>query len=277
MTISKLRIIYTVILIGIVAIMIAVIIHDPTDIKLLAKCVVLIIAYIGAIIKLESRRSSFAGRSYELKYQDLIGDAFANNKRAKKKLIKGIILYNDGKYDAAVSGFDDLRKDCVRPVDYAAILTFRALCFSERKGYNEAIATYKELLNYDPQNSRAWSNLGLNYVNSGRTDLAVDAYRNAIRANDKNAYARTNFAVLLLDMDETEEALEQAKAALQINANLQQAISAACLACARLGDNKGAQEYLQRYARAGGDREALEEMMDLEREALEEMRAQETN
>ena len=117
----------------------------------------------------------------------------------------------------------------------------------------------------------------MNYANSGRTDLAADAYRNAIRANDKNAYARTNFAVLLLDMDETEEALEQAKAALQVNANLQQAISAACLACARLGDTKGTQEYLQRYVRVGGDREALEEMIDLEREALEEMRDQETN
>ncbi len=269
MTISKLRIIYIVILIAIIAIMIVTIFRDPSDRKLLAKCASLIIVYIVAIVKLESWRYSFAGRNYELKYQDLIGDAFTNNKSARKQLIKGIILYNDGKYDAAVSKFDNLRKDCIRPADYSAILTFRALCFSERHGYDEAIATYKELLNHAPDNSRAWSNMGMSYAKSGRTDLAADAYRNAIRANDKNAYAHTNLASLLLDTDETkenlEEALKHAKTALQINATLQPALSMACQASARLGDDKGAQEYLHRFARAGGDWKALEEILDLEK------------
>lgn len=237
MTISKLRIIYTVILIVIIAIMVVTILHDPSDIKVLAKCAVLIVAYIVAIAKLESWRSSFVGRAYELKYQDLIGDAFTNNKSARKQLIKGIILYNDGKYDAAVFKFDNLRKNCTSPNDYSAILTFRALCFSERHGYSEAIATYEEFLKYDGQNSRAWSNLGMNYTKSGRTDLAENAYRNAIRANDKNAYAYTNLASLLLDMlyeDETDaalknaEALKYAKTALQINSTLLPHSSAWC-------------------------------------------------
>lgn len=249
MTISKLRIIYIVILIVIIVIMGVTIFRNPSDIKLLAKCATLIVAYIVAIAKLESRRSSFAGRVYELKYQDLIGDAFTNNKSARKQLIKGIILYNDGKYDAAVSKFDDLRKNCTSPNDYSAILTFRALCFSERRGYSEAIATYEELLKYDGQNSLAWSNLGMNYTKLGRTDLAENAYRNAIRANDKNAYAYTNLAFLLLDMlyeDETDaalknaEALKYAKTALRINATLLPALSMACQASARLGNDKDA-------------------------------------
>ena len=41
MTISKFRIIYTVIMFVIIAIMVVTILHDPSDIKVLAKCAVL--------------------------------------------------------------------------------------------------------------------------------------------------------------------------------------------------------------------------------------------
>ena len=271
MTISKLRIIYSVILIAVITIMIVRIVQNPTDVNFMVKGAALLIACIAAIVKIESWRHSFAGRNYELKYQDLIGEAFTDNQSARKQLIKGIILYNDNKYDAAVAKFDSLKKDCTCPADYSAILTFRALCFSDRKGYDEAIATYKELLDHDPENSRAWSNMGRSYEKSGRTDLAADAYRNAIRANDKNAVAHTNYASLLMDLiweDEAEhnknntEALKHAKAALEINATLLQALSMACQASARLGDEKGAQEYLKQFGRAGGDWKALKDVID---------------
>ena len=171
-------------------------------------------------------------------------------------MLKAITVYNQNSYDTAVKLFDSLKKKCTCSADYSAILLFRARCFSERKLYGEAIATYEELLKYDGENSRAWSNLGLCYANSGRTDLAENAYRNAIRTNDKNAYAYTNLASLLLDKDEAAEALKCAETALQINATLQQAISTACLACTSLGDER-AHEYFDRYVRNGGDQVEL--------------------
>ncbi len=284
MSISTLRKIYIVILFAVVVLMVIWIVQDPSDYKLLAKGAGLLIACIVAIIKLESHYSAAAERTYERQYQDLIGNAFTENKSAKKQLIKGLILFNEKKYDAAVARFDNLRKDCVLPADYAAVLTIRALCFSKREGYDEAIATYKELLDHDPQNSRAWSNMGMCYVHNGRTDLAEDAYQNALRADDKNANAHTNYASLLLDMtwdeddeyfplneDNLEKALEHAKAALRINATLQPALSMACQASARMGDVQGAQEYLKQFGRAGGDWKALKEVMDRETAFREEL------
>ena len=60
------------------------------------------------------------------------------------------------------------------------------------------------------------------------------------------------------------EALKYAKTALRINATLLPALSMACQASARLGNDKDAQEYLKQFGRAGGDRKALKETMDFE-------------
>ena len=99
MSISTLRKIYIVILAAVVVIMVIGIVQDPSDHKLLAKGAGLLIACILAIIKLESHYSAAAERTYEQQYQDLIGNAFAENKSAKKQLIKGLILFNEKKYD----------------------------------------------------------------------------------------------------------------------------------------------------------------------------------
>ena len=261
---SKLRALYIVILLIIVAAEIITLIKDPANIRLLAKGAALIVMYILAITGIYHRHSFLAEKRYESQYRDIIGTAFVNDRASRKKLMKAITLYNNNRYDAAVAKLDALKTHCTCSADHSAVLMFRALCFSERDLYGDAITTYEALLKYDGQNSRAWSNLGLNYAKSGRSDLAENAYRNAIRANDKNAYAYTNLASLLLDMDEVEEARECAETALKINATLQPALSMACLACARIGDDTSARAYLQRFARAGGDKKALEEMLDLE-------------
>lgn len=95
MSISTLRKIYIVILVAVVVLMVIWIVQDPSDYKLLAKGAGLLIACIVAIIKLESHYSAAAERTYERQYQDLIGNAFTENKSAKKQLIKGLILFNE--------------------------------------------------------------------------------------------------------------------------------------------------------------------------------------
>ena len=104
---------------------------------------------------------------------------------------------------------------------------------------------------YDNNNSRAWSNLGLNYKNAGRIELAENAYRNAIRVNSKNAYAYANLAELLLDRNEAKEALAYTERALEIDKELVPALSVASLACTKLGEQEKAREYFQRCVRKG--------------------------
>ncbi len=258
---SKLKILYIVILLIIAAVEIVTLIREPENVTLLARGGVLIVLYISAISGIERRRKARIEMGYEAQYRDLIGGAFVNDRASRKKLMKAIVLYNENRYDAAVAGLDALRKKCTNPADHIAVLCFRALCFSERKMYKESIRDYEELLRYDRLNSRAWSNLGLSYSNNGQNDLAEDAFRNAIRANDKNAYAYTNLAALFFEEERYEEACKYADKAVQLDPTLKTALHYACLTHACVNDKEGAEQYLQRYTDAGGDRKTLQLMM----------------
>ena len=233
---SKLKILYIIILILIVGVEITTLIKDPSNTKLLIKGAYVIVIYICAIFGFRRRNGIFEEMRYNSSYRDIIGDAFKDDRKARKSLMRAISLYNDNRYDDAVVLLDSLHSLCTSPEDYSAVLMFRAVCFSERNRYEEAIAAYEELLMYDNNNSRAWSNLGLNYKNAGRIELAENAYRNAIRVNRKNAYAYANLAALLLDKNEAEEAYAYAKNALEIDSGFVPALNVASLARTKLGE-----------------------------------------
>ena len=263
---SKLKSLYILILIVIIAAVIITLVEDPTNISLLVKGGVLIVGYIAAITSLERKRRAAYSKHYEKKYDDMIGHSFVNDPSSRKKLMDAIILYNSDRYDAAVAKLDDLRKHCTTPADHSGVLIFRALCFDERNLREEAIRTYEEFLKYDDQNSRAWSNLGLNYAKNGDYDRAENAYRNAIRADDQYVNAYINYASLLLDVEEMEEAMECLEKTLKIDDKQQTALGFAYIACARLEENDKAREYLDRYVAAGGDRSKLEAIINLDEE-----------
>ena len=255
---SKLQTLYIVIFFILLAAEIITLIEDPTNIALLIKGAILLVSYVIAITSLYRRRRSVIAQHYDKKYRDTIGSAFVNDKTSRKKLMDAIILYNSDRYNAAVAKLDQLRKRCACSADHSAVLTFRALCFSERNLDEEAVRTYEELLKYDGQNSHAWSNLGVIHKKYDRMDAAEEAFRNAIRANDQNAYAYTNLASLLIDVEENEEALEYLKKALQLDPTLRTALGFAYIACVRLEETNSAEEYLQRYISAGGDKAVLD-------------------
>lgn len=251
MKLSKLKILYIVILLIIIVVMVVLLIREPTNIKLLSKGAVLIVGYVCAIAGVKLKRSPLADTvqkaACEAQYRDIIGDAFQDDRKSRKALLKAVTLYTDNRYDEAVAALDRLRMKCVSRRDHSAVLFFQAKCFSERELYRDAIRTYEELAQYDGQNSRVWSNLGLCYVNAGRTDLAEEAYHKAIALNDKNPYAYTNFASLLLSEGKNEDALEYAEQALAVNAVLEPALFVAMQACSRLERKDEANAYFERY------------------------------
>ena len=103
MTKSKLRILYIVILLIIVAVEIATLITDPTNIKLLAKGASLIVVYVLTITGIYYRNSSLAAKHYESQYRDIIVNAFINDRASRNKLLKAITVYNQNSYDTAVN------------------------------------------------------------------------------------------------------------------------------------------------------------------------------
>lgn len=87
-------------------------------------------------------------------------------------------------------------------------------------------------------NSRAWSNLGIAYTQINRTDLAENAYQNAITYDRNNAFAHNNMAAFYVNNGEAQKGLEYAMEALRINNRMHQAMSAAAICHAYLGNKE---------------------------------------
>jgi len=225
---------------------------EEMNMRMVVKASTVLLTYLLAIFGVIRKKSVFDYTIYEDIYKDIIRKAFESDKRSYHRLMKAISLYNDDKYEAAIKVLDKLKPMCINYQDYSAVLMFKALCQTDAKQYHNAVATYEELLKMDHSNSRAWSNLGLAYTRINRTDLAENAYHNALAYDKNNAFAYNNMAVFYLNNGEPEKGLECAMEALRINNKMYQAISAAALCHAHLGNKEEAYRYCKMYGTNGG-------------------------
>lgn len=232
------------------------------DVKLIAKLVTVLITYIVAIFKALKRPGISASRIYEIAYQDDLQDVFRADMRSYNKLLTAIGYYNQNKYRKALKLLTALENACTSDREHAAVLLFQALCHSDQGETAQAISVYEKLLQFEPSNFRAWSNLGLQYANAERSIDAENAYRNAIRCNSQHAPAYANLAVLLLSRDDTQQAITEALHAFQLDTKLYQPLSTVAVAYARQGNAEQARKYLNLYAFHGGDKDALQPVVE---------------
>ena len=59
--------------------------------------------------------------------------------------------------------------------------------------WNEAVFRWKQVIDVDPENSKAYNNLGVAYEALGDTDEAVAAYQRATELEPDNKYYRLNY------------------------------------------------------------------------------------
>jgi tetratricopeptide (TPR) repeat protein len=52
--------------------------------------------------------------------------------------------------------------------------------FEQQNQYKEAIDAYQQVLTLDPENYRAWGQIGVNYASLGKNDKAIEAYNKAL-------------------------------------------------------------------------------------------------
>lgn len=74
----------------------------------------------------------------------------------------------------------------------------------ERKEFDAAEAKLKQLAAGEPQNYRAWFDLGYVYNATNRTELAVDAYRHSVAAQPGVLESNLNLGLLLASQGEAE-------------------------------------------------------------------------
>ena len=233
------------------------------DIKLIAKAASLFVVYVAYMIRnRKGKKQPVNYEFYEKQYQDIIGGTFQGDKRSYRKLLVAIACYNSNDFKRAHKLLDKLLKSCEKRKDYSAVYMFKALCYTDENRGKEAIEAYAKLLQYDGANSRAWSNLGMRYMEAGRLAEAKNAYSNAIMYNPDNAYAYNNLANCYIRMDEPQPALDYAQRALRIEGGLYQAMSAAAVASKMLGDEEAAEKYCRMYGANGGNVEDLRRRLE---------------
>ena len=111
----------------------------------------------------------------------------------------------------------------------------------------------ERLVRASPQDSGAWTELGLAYRQVNRTDDAIAAYEKAIETNPNNAWAHLLLANVLRQTGDPRAALPHAETAVQIAADVPGAWTALGFARLELGDNAGAREAFARGLKLNAD------------------------
>ncbi|MBQ8236867.1 MAG: tetratricopeptide repeat protein [Oscillospiraceae bacterium] len=200
------------------------------------------------------RRVSQSG--YKAAYGHLIGSAFADAPKLEKKFYAVLADFNNSRYPAALQKLEQLRLESPRAADRFAVHTFTGLCYDRLARYEDAISQYAAALSIR-EHSTVASNMGSCYLNLGRTNVALECFFRAVRADNRNPNAYNNIAQLYIQLGEYEDAIEYAEQALAINAKMPQALNAMAICWAMLDDDEQSDAYFRRAVANGSDGKVL--------------------
>jgi tetratricopeptide (TPR) repeat protein len=102
---------------------------------------------------------------------------------------QGLIYYNNKEYDQAIASFDEVLN--IDP-NYAPALAYRGGSYRYRKNYDTAIVDCTAALQIDPQNAISFFHRGSAYYLKGDTNRGIADLTEAIRLDPNNADAWNN-------------------------------------------------------------------------------------
>jgi arylsulfatase A-like enzyme/Flp pilus assembly protein TadD len=148
------------------------------------------------------------------------------------------------------SGAGDLEGPLPDPKSRIASLGDLKLAFehSSRKEYAQAAEAYRRVLAVNPQMVDAWEFLGHALQNLGRTDEALEAYREGLRVSNGSPTIAVAAASLFFDLGQLDDAASHARMALSTHSSFAHGLLA--------------QIALRRKDLAGAEREARLAMAD---------------
>ena len=93
--------------------------------------------------------------------------------------------------------------------------------------YEKAAKVFKEIVHLDPNNYRAWYNLGISYSNLNKIDDALSAYNRSLEIKSDYMYCYYNIGLLFeIHKEDLETALYYYEKALSYNRNFTYALQA---------------------------------------------------
>lgn len=219
----------------------------------LIRCILIIAGAVLAMFKPSKKAPAVNKKAlYQKAYSEFIQNPFAEDPKLEKKFYDAVHDYNRNKPSSAIIKLEKLRRECQRSGDLYSVTVFTALCLDDMGQYQKAVKQYEAALHIRLC-STLYSNMGLCYQRMGDYEASEAAYLNAIKVNDKNAYAWNNLAGLYFRRGEYADALDYAEQAIEIDSKMPQALSAAAICCALLGEEDDYQRYYCQAVSAGYD------------------------
>jgi Flp pilus assembly protein TadD len=127
----------------------------------------------------------------------------------------------------------ELENDVVKSITYAgqtyqegsvSVVLDSTEFYAAREWYDKAIDMFNKVRNLNPSDEETLAFLSNAYINAGRSDEALEAFRSSVEAHPENKYFHYNYGVLLLKAERFEEAIKEFKSAVEIDPNYKEAI-----------------------------------------------------
>jgi len=129
--------------------------------------------------------------------------------------------------------------------------------------YQEALVALRDVIKAQPNNPYAYHHLGVGFFELGQREAARDAYRAAVRLSPDYLGARVALSNVLRLLGDGRGALAQAKEALRRFPKDGDALHAAGLAQASLGNRGAARKDLEGFLQGNPEYEAATEVRQI--------------
>ena len=159
-------------------------------------------------------------------YQSFLAEVPKNTETdelsAEDYLSQGNNSYAQGRYEEAIASYDQAIE--IQP-DYALAWYNRGVALEKLEKYEDAIASYDQAIKFQPDYAFAWHNRGNALQELGKYEDAIASYDQAIKIQPDDAMAWNNRGWALENLKRYDEALESYDKALQFDPNYQTAIN----------------------------------------------------
>lgn len=188
-------------------------------------------------------------RKKRLKRMDaaLVREAFSNDKRSHRKLMKAIDHLCSRENKRAMHILEQLENKCISNKDETVINLFKAMCHHSMKHYTEAIRIYERILVTDGANSYAWAYLGRVYDEMKQKDFAMQAYENALQYQPENPVVHCCLAYHYMENMELEKSYDSVRMTLELDKKRDDVAPVAALYWAFKGNEEIAMKFYRCY------------------------------
>lgn len=167
-----------------------------------------------------------------------------------KDLEEGVNFFNDGRYDEAIESFKRVIEKF--PDNYEGYNNL-GLSYLKNNNLDQAVDTLEKAIGLKPDSPSVYFALGESYFAKGESEKAIRSFSEAIELDPDNPMAFYNLGIIYYRQDENEEAIRAFDRAIELNQELSSAYYQAGLASVKMGDFERAIKYFEEFLKVEPD------------------------